>query len=57
MFQIIANTTLALFAFCFIVALLLISAGGSKTRISDRLKDRDWAARHSKKNQPRGGSA
>jgi hypothetical protein len=57
MFQTIANTTLALFTFCFIVALLLISAGDSKARISDRLKDRDWAARQTKKNQPRGGSA
>jgi hypothetical protein len=57
MFEIIANTTLALFAFCFVAALLLISAGGSKARISERLKDRDWAARQTKKNQTRGDSA
>jgi hypothetical protein len=57
MFQTIANTTLALFAFCFIVALLLIAADDYKARVSDRLKDRDSAARQTKKSQPRGGSA
>jgi hypothetical protein len=56
MFQTNLDTTLALFAFCFIVALLLISAVDSKTRLSDRLKDRDWAARQVAKNPPRGGS-
>ena len=57
MLQTVANLAVALSAFCFIAALLLISADDAQTRLSNRLKDRDWAAGQTKKSHPRGGSA
>jgi hypothetical protein len=44
------------FAFCFIAVILLLSAADAQARLSDRMGDRDWAARHTKKHPPRGGS-
>jgi hypothetical protein len=44
------------FAFCFIAVILLLSAADAQARLSNRMGDRDWAARHTKKHPPRGGS-
>ena len=57
MFNTTANIAVVLSALCFIAALLLITADNAQARLSGRLRDRDWAARQTKKSQPRGGSA
>lgn len=43
------------FAFCFIAVILLLSAADAQLRLSNRVGDRDWAARNTKKNNPRRG--
>ena len=53
----LVSLVVAFFAFCFIAVILLLSAGDAQVRLSNRMGDRDWAARQTEKNQPRGGSA
>lgn len=53
----LVSIVVAFFAFCFIAVILLLCAGDAQVRLSNRMGDRDWAARQPKKNQPRGGSA
>jgi hypothetical protein len=57
MFHFTASIVLALVAFCLIAVLLLFFVGESQARISDRLVDRDWAARQNRTDRSRGGSA
>ena len=53
----LVSLVVVFFAFCFIAVILLLSAADAQARHSNRMGDRDWAARQTKKNQPRGGSA